>query len=167
MTRVLIAGNWIDFDLIEQIAEALNQETGAIINILKKTFDRDGKDHRVVVVGDGMGQSVRNIASAMARDMIASGIELLDDDKNKEFTPIFDFGLDIPIMPRRPIRFPDPLSWPNYSYSYHPNHGEPCDHLWVDPSDIHDQLFTLAGYFMVLFHRKCFMQLKCFVNLRF
>ena len=64
------------------------------------------------------------------------------------------------------IEFPNFLTL-NMGYSYHPNHGESCDHLWVNPSDIHDQLCVLAGYFMVLFHRKCFMQLKCFVNLRF
>ena len=66
-------------------------------------------------------------------------------------------------------RLPDPIYFPCFldGYSYHPNHGEPCDYLWVDPSIIHDMLIVLAGYFMVLFHRKCFMQLKRFVNLRF
>jgi len=172
MTRVLIAGNWIDFDLIEQIAEALDQETGDIINILKKTFDKKGKDYPVLVVGSGtdIEQSIIDIAKA---GEVAS--------RNMGFGPIIagmgkerDFGLydnDFKIISPEiyaPIRFEFPvfLSF-NGGYSYHPNHGEPCDYLWVNPSDIHDQLCVLSGYVRVLFYRKCFMQLKEFVNLRF
>ncbi|MCK5602675.1 hypothetical protein KAR91_12415 [Candidatus Pacearchaeota archaeon] len=67
------------------------------------------------------------------------------------------------------FRLPEPIYFPCFlgGYSYHPNHGESCDYLWVDPSTIHDQLKTLIGYGVIRFCRKCFMQLKCFVNLRF
>jgi len=174
MTRVKIAGNWIDFDLIEQIAEALEKETGDIINVLKKTFDNDDKP-RVMVIGSGtdIEQSIIDIAKTGEVASRNMGFGSIVDSLDREFTPLDILGDIIPFKlreSRRPIRFPDPIEFPCFhygGYSYHPNHGEPCDHLWVNPSDIHDQLCVLAGYFVVLFHRKCFMQLKEFVNLRF
>lgn len=51
--------------------------------------------------------------------------------------------------------------------SYFPKHGVFCAFLWINPSIIHDQLKVLSGHFKTFFHRKCFMQLKCFVNFRF
>jgi len=61
----------------------------------------------------------------------------------------------------------------NYDYrdpdkdSYHPKHGVFCKFLWVDPKEIHDLLCVLIGFTTVQFYRKCFMQLKRFVNLGF
>lgn len=89
-------------------------------------------------------------------------------------TPLFESfnssELILPfILPIEPFKIPriDFDIMVNDGYSYHPNHGESCDYLWVDPSTIHDQLKTILGYDIVRFHRKCSMQLKCFVNLRF
>ena len=108
-------------------------------------------------IADSLGSSGGEVISMLER--------LYPDE-----TPLFDSfnSSNLVFTPREPVKIPEVFDIVfDCGYSYHPNHGEPCDHLWVDPSDIHDQLSVLAGYFMVFFHRKCFMRLKTFSNLRF
>jgi len=162
MTRVLIAGHWIDFDLIEQIAEALKQETGDIINVLKSTFDKDHcKGFQKVSSGAMSGLVIGSFG----------GSKLLESFKDFEERNLYDIILRCP----PPIDFPKPPYYQGEDYwwhdpaldSYFPKHGVFCKFLWINPSIIHDQLCVLAGYVRTFFYRKCFMQLKCFVNLRF
>ena len=133
MTRVLIAGNWIDFDLIEQIAKALKRETGAVIDTLKSISNDEEKETKTY-----------------------------SSSKSEMYVPI--------IMPREvyiePLKFPKSF-WDGDETSYNPRWGCFCKFLWTNPSVIHDMLTVLVGHVMIFFHRKCFMQLKCFVNIRF
>lgn len=124
----------------------------------------------VVVIGKIKVDSglIRQIADSLGTDS-GEVIRVLKHLCPDETPSVRSFNSsDLAFVRREPVKIPAVFDIVfDCGYSYHPNHGEPCDHLWVDPSDIHDQLCVLAGYFTVLFHRKCFMRLKCFVNFRF
>lgn len=147
MAVIVIGTRNVESELIRQISDSIGTGSGEVIDALRGICLRPEKSFN---------------STQYAIKFLNDRSEL-EDALNK-----LELNLSLNLALRRPVKidFPDFLAL-NMGHSYHPNHGEPCDHLWVDPSDIHDQLCILAGYFMVLFHRKCFMQLKCFVNLRF
>ena len=122
MTRVLIAGNWVDSDLIERIAKALKQKTDDIISILQNNY----KEAKTLIGHESP-----------------------------------HFILEIPELPEFISTYDDDLN------SYVPRFGVFCKYLWVDPKVIHDLACVLIGFIVIFFHRKCFMKLKTFKNLRF
>lgn len=110
-------------------------------------------------IANNLGTSSGEVIRALERLLPSSKPHIVDNDVIFLPPGCYDIA----------FKMPEPIKFPCYTggYSYHPNHGESCDHLWINPSVIHDQLSILSGYVRTFFHRKCFMQLKCFVNLRF
>ncbi len=158
MTVIVIGSVKIDSNLIGQIAKALGTGSGDVIRVLKYIAPRDPVVRGIAL--ELMGINRRIIEGFSKHEEMTAVDRILGDVNDIVSFPIGHFD----IRSLAPIEFP---CFHINGHSWHPNHGEPCDHLWVNPSVIHDQLCALSGYVRTFFHRKCFMQLKTFSNLRF
>ena len=144
--------------------------------IISKAIDNElllPKDDVISVKSRCLGLSIsEGLASIEDNIIIAGGRELSIREALKEnlieiANDDFCVGVDIPLHIPESSFFKQKYPYDRDLGSYHPKHGCFCEFLWVDPKEIHDILCVLTGFVTTLFYRKCFMQLKRFVNLRF
>ncbi len=145
--EVILVGNiGVDRELIKQLAIQLSETSINVVNALE-----------VLVVG--------------------SKYEIIGTEKEKVDIGVVDFEKVDKLFDSFPIHpIPVPKEFleigPEDESSWIPRHGYFCEHWYDYPCIIYAALMRiiillLTEYGIVRFHRKCFMQLKVFVNFRF